>query len=85
MGNCTALSSQYSEAPTFRGRVPNSSIQSGRLSFTASKVRPQPLQASMASRRSWPSRQVQRIKPAPARCSAWARLITGQFGSPISG
>ena len=43
------------EAPTFRGRVPNSSIQSGRLSFTASKVRPQPLQASMASRRSWPS------------------------------
>ena len=31
MGNCTALSSQYSEAPTFRGRVPNSSIQSGRL------------------------------------------------------
>ena len=34
----TALSSQYSEAPTFRGRVPNSSIQSGRLSFTASNL-----------------------------------------------
>ena len=78
-------SSQYSEAPTFRGLFPYSFFQDGRLSFTASKCNSHSSQAFKATSSISPSRQVQRISPAPFACSIFASAIISQFGSPILG
>nr|DAW28115.1 MAG TPA: hypothetical protein [Caudoviricetes sp.] len=81
----TARSSQYSLAPTLRGSFPKNSFHEGRFSLTASKCSSHFSQAATASSSALPSRQVQRIRPAPSDCSSLAAAMTGRKGSPIAG